>query len=81
MSPVAISILGEFIKPALKPWDILDVQQEMGIDLHQQTPLEFVVEGAYRAAYRSGFLVIYRIGKSQKIFKKSSEVIKSNEEL
>uniref|UniRef100_A0A914IEX5 Peptidase M16 N-terminal domain-containing protein n=1 Tax=Globodera rostochiensis TaxID=31243 RepID=A0A914IEX5_GLORO len=54
MSPIAISILGEFIQPALKSWDVLNVQQKMEYDLKQQSPYELIVEGAYRAAFRNG---------------------------
>jgi hypothetical protein len=54
---VALSVLGEIIQPAMKPWDILNVDQDMELDLKYQTPREIVIENLHRAAYRFLFII------------------------
>ncbi|KAL3095541.1 hypothetical protein niasHT_024367 [Heterodera trifolii] len=56
MSPVAISVLGEFVQPALKSWDVLSVQEAMEYDLSQQNAYDLTIEWVYRAAFRNGSL-------------------------
>ncbi|CAD5230636.1 unnamed protein product [Bursaphelenchus okinawaensis] len=55
-SAIAVSILGELAKPALKPWDVLDANTTLASDLQYQQPFEQVVDLVQRAAYRNGSL-------------------------
>jgi len=68
-SPVAISLLGEFSRPALKPWDVVDGNETLSSDLHYQQPYDIVLELLHKAAYRNGPLAVpilahpFEIGK------------------
>ena len=53
-APIALSVLGEIVQPAIKPWDILSVNQGLEEDLKSATTKEKVLEGLHRAAYRNG---------------------------
>ncbi|CAD5233965.1 unnamed protein product [Bursaphelenchus xylophilus] len=53
-SAVAVSVLGELAKPALKPWDVEEATETLPVDLTVQQPFDVVVDLVHRAAYRNG---------------------------
>ncbi|KAI6192286.1 Cytochrome b-c1 complex subunit 2, mitochondrial [Aphelenchoides bicaudatus] len=55
-SVIAISLLGEFSRPAFCPWDVEDAAENVVKDLKFQEPYDAVLELLHKAAYRNGSL-------------------------
>jgi predicted Zn-dependent peptidase len=53
-SPIALSLLGEFAQPAMKPWDLEDVSHSMKIAAKAVDPFDVTIEHLHKAAYRNG---------------------------
>lgn len=51
-APIALSVLGEIVQPAIKPWDILQVHQGLETDLNHQTAEDITLENLHKAAFR-----------------------------
>jgi predicted Zn-dependent peptidase len=68
-APIALSLLGEFAQPAMKPWDLEDVSHSMKIAAKAIDPFDATLEHLHRAAYRNGplgnsnFTPDFRAGK------------------
>uniref|UniRef100_A0A7E4VRK3 Peptidase_M16 domain-containing protein n=1 Tax=Panagrellus redivivus TaxID=6233 RepID=A0A7E4VRK3_PANRE len=68
-APIALSLLGEFAQPALKPWDVIDNVTSFKNSLAATDPFDATVELLHRAAYRNGSLAnstiapLYTAGK------------------
>jgi predicted Zn-dependent peptidase len=53
-APIALSLLGEFAQPAMKPWDLQDVSPSMKNAAKVIDPFDATIEHLHRAAYRNG---------------------------
>nr|CAD2206329.1 unnamed protein product [Meloidogyne enterolobii] len=66
-APIALSVLGEIVQPAIKPWDIYEVHKGLEIDLEHQTAEDITFENLHRAAFRNGSLANQLLCKSYEI--------------
>ncbi|CAK5116948.1 unnamed protein product [Meloidogyne enterolobii] len=66
-APIALSVLGEIVQPAIKPWDIFEVHKGLEIDLEHQTAEDITFENLHRAAFRNGSLANQLLCKSYEI--------------
>jgi len=55
-APIALSLLGEFSQPALKPWDLEDSVHRLQATLNVVDPFDSTVELLHKGAYRNGSL-------------------------
>ncbi|KAE9552712.1 hypothetical protein FO519_004078 [Halicephalobus sp. NKZ332] len=55
-APIALSLLGEFSQPALKPWDLEDNVHRLKSSLEVIDPFDSTVELLHKGAFRNGSL-------------------------
>lgn len=55
-APIALSLLGEFSQPALKPWDLEDSALRLQASLRNADAHDLTIELLHRGAYRNGSL-------------------------
>lgn len=76
-SAIAVSILGEFAKPAFKPWDVEDAELTIPSDINTQSGFDYAIDLIHRAAYRNGSLANSVNAKSHEVGKISYQQLQN----